>query len=231
MLKKFVLWGHCLHDYMEMFNLTEEMLAENKIIEYGAGVTSFNREMTDRQLKVTSIDPMYRLSLEEIKAKANSIFDTTVLKIKQNKDKYNWKTNQGLKELLEKRRQGMEIFYNDYEQGKSEGRYVVAEEGAALDCENYSFDLALITHHLFVNFGERGVEAHISLIKEMIRVAGEVRIFPLLSKNGQVSKLLGPVMLNLQQQDIGLEVRQVASQLQKSGNAMLRAWAVKCEVS
>jgi len=230
MIKKFTLWGHSLNDYMEMFNLSDKVLQEKRLIEYGAGVTSFNAQMNEKGYTALSIDPMYRLSLAEIKAKADEIFDTTVAKIKANKDKYNWKSYGDLTNLLEQRRQGMNIFYDDYEQGKADGRYMVIEEGSVLALENYTYDLALVTHHLFVNFADRGVEEHVALIQEMIRVAGEVRVFPLLNKYGQISQLLGPVMLSLQQQDIGLEVRQVSSQLQKSGNAMLRAWAVKCEV-
>lgn len=227
MLKKFVLWGHHLSDYCEMFDLLEQDLADKKIIEYGAGATSFNAQMHAKGRVVVSVDPLYALPFDELKETVQDVFDTTVSKIKNNKDKYNWKSYGDLTALLEQRQQGIEQFLADFEQGKQQGRYV-----SQLDnLQDYSFDLALITHHLFVNYGDKGASEHVELILEMIRVAGEVRIFPLLNKYGQVSQLLGPVMQMLQQKDIALEVRQVASQLQKAGNAMLRAWAVKCDVS
>ena len=227
MLKKFVLWGHHLSDYCEMFDLLEQDLADKKIIEYGAGATSFNAQMHAKGRAVVSVDPLYALPFDELKETVQDVFDTTVSKIKNNKDKYNWKNYGDLTALLEQRQQGIEQFLADFEQGKQQGRYV-----SQLDnLQDYSFDLALITHHLFVNYGDKGASEHVALILEMIRVAGEVRTFPLLNKYGQVSQLLGPVMQILQQKDIALEVRQVASQLQKAGNAMLRAWAVKCDVS
>lgn len=230
MLKKFVLWGHHLSDYQSMFDLSDNQLSQKKIIEYGAGITGFNAEMKAKGHQVVSVDPMYSLSLAQIKAEVDDIFETTVSKIKSNKDKYNWKNYAELSALLEERRQGLAMFYADFEAGRAEGRYISIDEGKTLALEDYSFDLALITHHLFVNFGDKGVEEHVRLIEEMVRIAGEVRIFPLLNKYGQVSQLLGPVMLALQQKDLGLEVRQVESQLQKAGNAMLRVWAVKCDV-
>lgn len=230
MLKKFVLWGHTLKDYQEMFNLSDEILIDNRIVEYGAGATSFNFEMQQLGHKVVSIDPMYALNRSEIKNIVEETFETTVSKIKNNIDKYNWKSYGDLTSLLEERRQGLELFYNDFDLGRQQGRYLSFDEGQALEIEDYSFDLALITHHLFVNFAELGAAEHLNLIKEMVRVAGEVRIFPLLNKYGETSQLLGPVMLDLQQSDFALEICQVVSQLQKGGNAMLRAWAVKCDV-
>ncbi len=230
MLKKFVLWGHRLKDYQDMFDLTESSLHDKRIIEYGAGVTSFNAEMHQKGCKVISVDPMYGLPLQEIQQQVESVFDTTVAKIKANKDKYNWKNYGDMTGLLEERREGIEQFYQDFPEGAKQGRYLSLPHSHVLPLDDFAFDLALITHHLFVNYEDQGVEEHVALIKEMVRVAGEVRIFPLLNKYGQVSQLLGPVMLLLQQQDLGLEVRQVPSQLQKAGNAMLRVWAVKCEM-
>ena len=230
MLKKLVLWGHRLNDYKEMFNLSDDVLSEKYIVEFGSGVTGFNAEMTQKGHRVVSIDPMYDLPLDEIKQLATEVFEVTVDTVKQNKDKYNWKNHNELTVLLNNRREGMQLFFNDFEQGRSDGRYLSLNEFKTKNKNRYEFDLALITHHLFVNYGNKGVEEHVELILEMIRLAGDVNIFPLLDKFGQNSKLLGPVMLALQQQNLGLEVCQVDSQLQKSGNAMLRVWAVECDL-
>lgn len=230
MFKKFVLWGHRLNDYKEMFNLSDDTLSEKQIVEYGAGVTGFNAEMNAKGFKVVSIDPMYDLTLKDIKTIVDEIFDTTVAKVKKNKDKYNWKNHEELTTLIDERRAGIELFYNDFELGREQGRYLGSMDAKLLKLEECNFDLALITHHLFVNFDDKGVGEHVELIEKMIELAGDVQIFPLLDKYGQISKLLGPVMLQLQQNNLGLEVCQVGSQLQKSGNAMLRVWAVECDV-
>lgn len=230
MLKKFVLWGHRLSDYIEMFNLSNEALKEKNIVEYGAGVTSFNFEMHQAGRNVISIDPMYELPLSKIKEIAASLFDETVEKIKQNQDEYNLKSHEELSSILKARQQGMQLFFDDFEIGRREGRYLSPQEFKAKIQSRYEFDLALITHHLFVNYENKEIEEHVELIQEMIRLAGEVNIFPLIDKYGKNSELLGPVMLALQQMQLGIEVCQVGSQLQKSGNAMLRVWAVECDL-
>ncbi|OJY02973.1 MAG: hypothetical protein BGO90_02450 [Legionella sp. 40-6] len=64
----------------------------------------------------------------------------------------------------------------------------------------------------------------------MARVAREVRIFPLIDKEGQTSELLGPVLLQLQKEQFGVEVREIDYHLHQAENAMLRIWAQKCDV-
>lgn len=232
MLNKFVLWGHCLKDYQAMFDLDDALLSKKKIVEYGAGVTGFNAEMHALARTVVSIDPLYQLDKTELKQETQRNFDATLEQIKADPDKYNWKKEgASLSQLVEERQSGIALFFEDYELGKAEKRYLPIEAYQRLPFADFSFDLALITHHLFVNFGDKGVEEHVWLIKEMVRIAGEVRIFPLLNNVGEVSNLLGPVMLALQQQQLGLEVRQVSSKVQKAGNAMLRVWALQCEVT
>lgn len=230
MMKKFVLWGHHLKDYREMFDLSDADL-EKRIVEYGAGVTSFNIEMKQLGHQVTSCDPLYSMSRDDLASHVQDVFDTTVSKMKANETEYNWKSCKTLSSLLDKRKEGIKAFLEDYEAGKADKRYIAVKKDAPLPFDDFQFGLALITHHLFVNYDDKGLDEHVSIIQEMIRIAGEVRIFPLLDKFGRISPLLGPVMLALQKSYFGVEVRQVTSQLQKAGNAMLRVWALKCDVS
>lgn len=95
---------------------------------------------------------------------------------------------------------------------------------------DFTFDLALCPHYLFADEDSLRVDRHLQLIFELARVAKEVRIYPLIN-NGLPSKLLGPVLLGLQQENYGVEVRDVTSSLQPNGNAMLRVWAQQCHVS
>src|SRR5258708_25906236 len=74
----------------------------------------------------------------------------------------------------------MNDFLDDYPLGKSEGRYLNAEL-PRLPFSDASFDLALCSPFLFL-YTTQLVEAfHLSAIREMCRVAIEVRIFPLLA--------------------------------------------------
>lgn len=226
--KKFVLWGHGLKEYQEMFNLKAEDL-NGRILEFGAGATSFNAELSELGKSVISIDQAYALSLDQLKTYVNETFKDTLTAIEKNKEHYNLKPYGDVESLVNKRKQGLARFFSDYDKGLAEGRYL-PYQGLPLPFEDYSFNLAIVSHHLFVNYEGQTVAEHLDTIIELLRVAGEVRIFPLIDRFGQNSNLLGPVLLALQERDISVEVKEVSSQLQPTGNAMLRAFVLQCDM-
>jgi hypothetical protein len=68
-------------------------------------------------------------------------------------------------------------------------------------------------------------EFHLASIQELCRIAGEVRIFPLLNQfSREVSPLVPLVMKELAAQGYNLEIKQVPYEFQKGGNQMLRVW-------
>ncbi len=107
----------------------------------------------------------------------------------------------------------------------------VPVSGCPLPFTDFEFDFALSSHYLFVDLHAQDVDFHLKIIRELARVAKEVRIFPLTDRHGQLSPFLGPVLLGLQKEGYGVEVRDVSSDLQSNGNAMLRVWAQQCQLS
>lgn len=94
--------------------------------------------------------------------------------------------------------------------------------------KDFEFDLVLNLNDLFMRQAHKPTDFHINAIKEMTRVGKEVRIFPLLDDKGEISPLIGPVLLALQNENYGIEVKEVPSHLYEHGNAMLRVWAKEC---
>ncbi len=105
------------------------------------------------------------------------------------------------------------------------------EPEGSLPFADFTFDLALCPDYLFTDEENQDVDFHLQQIFELARVAKEVRIFPLSNHEGQPSSLLGPVLLGLQQENYGVEVRDVTSSSRPKGDAMLRVWAQLCHVS
>ena len=83
----------------------------------------------------------------------------------------------------------MRDFLDDYVAGKAQGRYVDAEL-PDLPFSDSSFDLALCSHFLFLYTTQLGEAFHHSAIREMCRVAAEVRIFPLLALGATPSPIV-----------------------------------------
>lgn len=223
-----VLWGHSLADYQEMFDLTEADL-QKRILDCFGGPASFNAECHELGYNVVSIDDIFSRGHPNLENHIIDIFQSMLSKVRHHEECFVWDSVHSVDNLASQRQAGINKFLRDFEQGKAEERYFSGKLHV-LPFADFSFELALCSHYLF---GERAVEdvsVHTADILEMCRVAHEVRIFPLLDSHGDISPLVGPVMLALQQENMGVELRQVNYQFQKNGNAMLRVWAQECQL-
>jgi hypothetical protein len=227
-MRKLVLWGHDVDEYREMFDLSTADLS-SRLLEYGCGASAVNAELHDRGIQVTACDPLFNLDKSTLVAIIPSIFGEMVELVIKDQDKFDFTDYGTLDALIAKRRLGMEKFFADYEQGKVEKRYLPIT-GDTLPFPNFEFDFALSSHYLFAAFDNQDVDFQLQAIRELARVAKEVRIFPLINRYGQPSPFLGPVLLGLQQEGYGVEVREVKYDLQPKGNAMLRVWAQSCRL-
>jgi ubiquinone/menaquinone biosynthesis C-methylase UbiE len=115
--------------------------------------------------------------------------------------------------------EAMQRFLASYEKGRMQGKYVPGEL-PYLPFANQTFDLALSSHFLFLYTDNLTFDFHINAIREMLRVAQEVRIFPLLDVNAQTSRYLNGVLETFQRYDP--EIRTVNYEFQRGGNKMLR---------
>jgi len=227
-MRKLVLWGHGIDEYREMFDLSQEDI-HSRILEYGCGPSAVNSQQAREKKQVISCDPLFVLDKDTLSSKAIMIFAQMADEVHAEQEHFNFTHTGSMEQLLAQRQQGMKQFFADYEQGKKEGRYVEVTD-YHLPFPDFSFDFALSSNYLFADLHDQTLDFHCAVIRELARVAKEVRIFPLIDKKGTASEFLNPVMLQLQQEHYGIEVRQIDFNLHKSANAMLRVWAQKCDV-
>ena len=64
-LNSVVPWGRNIDEYFSMFNLSDKD-KELKIAGFGDGPASFNYEATGRGFNITSFDPIYQFSRDEL---------------------------------------------------------------------------------------------------------------------------------------------------------------------
>lgn len=227
-MRETVLWGYHLDEYRQMFNLSDAEL-DSRLLEYNCGATAVNSEFRAHNRSIISSDPLFSNDKSTLVKAVKKTFDEAVYFLQKTQQQYDFTDYGGVEHLIEQRRQGVSEFLLDYEQGKIEGRYIPAKQ-EGLPFENCSFDLALSANYLFASMEEQDADFHLQCIRELTRVAREVRIFPLIDRHGQPSPLIGPVLLGLQQANYGVEIRDVDYQLQHGGHAMLRVWALECQV-
>lgn len=228
-MRKLVLWGHHVDEYREMFALSTADIT-TRLLEYGCGASAVNVELHDECIPVTSCDPLFILDKATLSTQVSLLFEDMVERVSRDQDKFDFSHYGSLDALIARRRQGIEKFLVDYEKGKAEKRYLPVIDHR-LSFDDFTFDFALSSHYLFADLDDQDIDFHLHAIRELARVAKEVRIFPLIDRYGQPSPFLGPVLLGLQQEGYGVEVREVKYYLQPKGNAMLRVWAQQCQLS
>ena len=228
-LDSMLLWGNSLSDYQQMFALTADDLKKN-ILNFGAGLASFNAEMHALGHNVVSCDSVYDLSLDELRKSFEKEFQQMIDSVKTHQQCFVWDQIKTPEALEQARRQTTGLFLDDYTQGKQQGRYKVCHYPDLDQFVDQKFSLALASHAVFITNSDKPAEYLVEMLLSLSKIAHEVRVFPLLDAEAKISPLVGPVLLGLQQQGLGTEVREVDYQFQRGGNAMLRLWTDACDV-
>jgi hypothetical protein len=214
-------WGRSLQEYRLMFSLSEEDL-RGKVLGCGDGPASVNAELRAAgEYRYVSVDPIYKFSAAEIESRVRETYDSIVSQVKQNLHRYRWihfpdPDAQGRARLA-----AMARFLEDYPLGCAEGRYV-AGSLPTLPFADEAFDLCLCSHLLFLYSEQLSLDFHLAAMREQLRVAREVRVFPLFNLACQRSAHLDPVRRALEASGHACELVKVDHEFQKGADEMLR---------
>ncbi|BBL76207.1 class I SAM-dependent methyltransferase [Methylomagnum ishizawai] len=219
-LDQAVPWGRSFEEYRAMFALSEADL-QRRILGCGDGPAGFNREWTRRGGAVLSIDPLYACSAGAIADRIAATYPEVMAQTRANAHEFVWDHIASVEALGRVRMAAMREFLADYPRGRAEGRYV---EGGLpqLPYADGSFDLALCSHFLFLYSAHFPAEFHWASVRELCRVAAEVRIFPLLELGSARSRHLDGVLERLAGAGFAAEEIRVDYEFQRGGNRMLR---------
>ena len=212
--------GRSYDEYVEMFALTPTDLS-GRILGCADGPASFNAIHSSNGGRVVSVDPLYDYSAEQIRDRIEKTFPEAMNQVRLNRSEFVWDRFRSVDELERVRMRTMNRFLEDYPQGKSGRRYMPCGL-PHLPFADRAFDLALCSHYLFLYSAQLSTEFHVRSIKELCRVAAEVRIFPLLELGSITSRHLDAVMTNLRDGDHDCSVHVVPYEFQREGNTMLR---------
>ena len=217
-LSKVVPWGRTLEEYKTMFNLNNEDLKKS-IASFGDGPASFNTEMTNLKNNVTSFDPIYQFTKQQLINRIQETKDIVMKQAKENKDNFIWTTIKDLDELKKIRMGAMYKFIDDFETGKEQNRYISHELPNKTNFKDKHFDIGLSSHFLLL-YPNLGLDFHIKSIDEMLRICSEVRIFPILDLDAKESNLLKPIVDNYSN-SYNVKIEKTDYMFQKDGDKML----------
>jgi hypothetical protein len=220
-LDQVVPWGRSFVEYQHLFALTPADL-ERRILGCGDGPAAFNAEATRRGSRVVSCDPLYAFGRTEIESRIAATCDTVLEQTRRHADQFVWGHGiASIDELGEVRMRAMRTFLADYDAGKEAGRYVDASL-PALPFADGAFDLALCSHLLFLYSKQFDEAFHRASIRELGRVAADVRIFPLLALDGSRSPFVDACLADARAAGLDATIERVDYEFQRGGTEMLR---------
>ena len=219
-LSSIVPWGRSLDEYRRMFALSPADL-QRTMLDCGGGPASFNAEGTAIGARIVSVDPLYAHAAKDIEQRIRETFDTVMSQARAQADRFVWTYFSDPDALGRARLQAMRRFLADYESGRQAGRYI---EGGLpkLPFADRSFELAVSSHLLFLYSDHLPLGEHLAGIRELLRVAGEVRIFPLDDLAGERSPHLRPMCEALRFDGHAVDQVQVGYEFQRGAHTMLR---------
>jgi len=223
-LDQVIPWGRSFQEYRRMFDLSPGDL-RGRILGCGDGPASFNAEAAAHGYRVLSCDPIYSLSGGTIRQRFNECAGPLMAQVRATAEHYVWTYHRDPDRLLRNRQAAIDGFLADYaSDGARGGRYVAAAL-PRLPFADGTFDLAVVSHLLFLYSALLDQAFHERSIRELCRVAREVRIFPLVSLDCAASPLVEPIMADLTRGGFTVEVRAVDYEFVRGANQMLRVRA------
>lgn len=218
-LDQVVPWGRSFEEYRRMFDLTDADLGRS-ILGCADGPAAFNTRLTAWGGRVVSCDPLYRYSEDAIERRIHGCFGMVLEQARQNMEAFVWSEYvPDVESLGRVRMKAMQEFLADFTSGKQAGRYVDGEL-PGLPFRDQEFELAVCSHYLFL-YDSLGADFHSRSMRELVRVAREVRVFPLLQLDGQRSRFVDLVFAESQSAGHTVEVKAVPYEFQRGAKEML----------
>ncbi|MBN2768383.1 MAG: hypothetical protein JXQ68_04720 [Campylobacterales bacterium] len=219
-LENIVITGRTFEEYSAFFDLSMDGLKGKKVLDCPSGASSFVATLNKNAIKAKGVDIIYEFdknSIEQQGVKSidkiyedTSWMDAYKMDFYKTKENHRYHRGSALKEFIDN--------YNSQD-------YIFAKL-PKLPFEDDSFDILLSSHLLFVYDDRLDYEFHKNSILEMLRVAKEVRIFPLVDfKNSRVNKdqNFSPFVYKILE-DFKCEIIEIDFEFQPRANYYLKIW-------
>lgn len=220
LLDHVLIWSRSFDEYEKIFSLRKEDYSK-KILGCADGASAFNVTATSLGMNVTSCDPLYERDPEEISEKISNSCELIYPKILNSIDDFNWDYFKDPQELRDKRLISSRTFLDDFTKNRNSGRYINARL-PTLPFSDNSFGLALSGNFLFLYSEILSTDFHVNSVLELLRVAEEVRIFPLIGNDRKTPEQLKHVLKALDGQPVVYNLVEVNYHFTKGANQMLQ---------
>lgn len=220
-IDRIAFFGRTYAEYMDMFDLNEDLLKQGHVLDCPAGASSFAVEAYQKGIDVIACDILYSLTVNELVENGKNDIQHVFEKFDEVNHLYVWKYYKNKDKVIALRNKALKLFAEDFPAGFNESRYIHAEL-PCLPFPDKFFSLVLSSNFLFL-YGDRlDFNFHLACIKELIRVcSGEVRIFPLVGLDAKSYPYLDNILSSLDSDGINVEIVKIPFEFQKGVNKMM----------
>ncbi|MGV8995862.1 MAG: class I SAM-dependent methyltransferase [Parvibaculaceae bacterium] len=212
-------WGRRFDEYEAFFALGD-VVSGTRIVDVGGGPASFASEATARGLSVTAVDPIYDAGSAAIRDQFEATAKAMRAGMTASSYRFNWKFYGSEDQVHQRRRAALDLFLEDFAR-QGHARYITGSL-PHLPFADGAFDLALSSHLLFLYGDDLDGAFHLRALRELLRVAREVRVFPLVNLDGRPSSHLPVVMRALAAEGFKPQLQEVDFEFQIGATKMLR---------
>ena len=203
-----------------MLDLSDEDLLAGPILDCPGGAGDFGARVRAQGGEVVSVDPAYAEPRDALLARARADVLRGNRWVAENPHLYRFGIVRSVEHHLETRSAACERFAADY---AADGRRYVVAALPSLPFPDRRFALALTSYLLFSYPEFLDVDFHVASLRELARVAGEVRAFPLLDTGGVPYPYLDEARAALAAAGVETEVRRIDFEFQVGGDRLLVA--------
>jgi SAM-dependent methyltransferase len=204
-------------EYLLMFDLNPEMLEQGPILDVAAGASSFAAGAADQGFDVTAADPLYALSLEQIRDKGLGEIEESTGKLVKLQEKFDWSYYGSIQQHRAGREHALAHFIKHFSEmrppqseSNTPNKYVPAFL-PKLPFADGTFSLVLCSHFLFLYQEQFDSAFHEAALLELVRVCrpgGEVRVYPIMSLRWERYPELDALMLAFEDRGFACKLEQ-----------------------
>ena len=215
---EFLTIGRTFAEYRRMFDLAAGDLNGRAVLDCGGGAGAFTAAAAELAGRAVAADPLYGPPAATLEPELSAAVETNVAQLREKRDLFAWDVYGDVETRGRYLRAATERFLADY--AANPGRYVAAAV-PSLPFVAGAFDLALVANLLFLYDDRLDLAFHLAAVRELVRVAGEVRVFPLSSLDATRSVLVDPFVDRLRADGLSARFESVPYEFQPGATEML----------
>lgn len=214
-IEGFAFVGRTFGEYARMFDLDVGRWQGRRLLDCPAGPCSFVPEARDRGVEAWAADLAYGPPPSALRERCRTDVDRAMAALDGVEHLYRWQHYDDVADLRSYRERAARRFLEDYPD------HHVAARLPDLPFRSGAFDLVLSAHCLFLYDDRLDAGFHEAALRELARVGGEVRVFPLVGFDAQRYPHLWELRRSLHGTGRATEVREVPFEFQRGATEML----------